>query len=198
MSKYQRNYWYPKVAERQHGEYCNGCGISIESIWKNRQFSGLIVDKINNDGNHNICDNKVDDFQLLCRTCNNIKNPTGSKPIVREMSESESTNRRAEKPLMEWLYDMISKGEQVTWNFFVAEGSFKFDISPETIDRRYYKKYFEAPSAPFELKHDMEIGKDIIVFKAREGKHVVLDFDTHTPTISLDSNQDKPEITKQA
>ena len=186
MSKYQRDYWYPKVAKQQGGEYCCGCGISPTSNWTEHPFSGLVVDKINNNGNHTICDNKTQDFQLLCRTCNNTKNPTGSKTIIREMTESESTNRRAEKPLMEWLYDMVQKGEQVTWKYFMAEGSYKFDISPETIDRRYYKKYFEAPSAPFELKYDQQLGESVIVFKEREErKQVALD-ETPTPTPSLD------------
>lgn len=185
MSKYQRDYWYPKVAEYQNGEYCRGCGINKDSEWKDHLFSGLVVDKINNDGNHNICDNSVKDFQLLCRTCNNIKNPIGSKIVEREMTESEHTNRRAEKPLMEWLYDMIRKGEQVTWKYFVAEGSYKFDISPESIERRYYKKYFEAPSAPFELIHDQEKMEDMIVFKEREHFRSRTRLDTQTPTLTL-------------
>ena len=59
MSSYQRKYWYPKVAEHQHGEYCNGCEISKDSNWKNHPFTELRVDKINNDWNYAIDDNNV-------------------------------------------------------------------------------------------------------------------------------------------
>lgn len=177
-SSYQRNYFYPKVAALQAGEYCKGCGISKDSKFYQRQknglltirnFTGLRLDKINNDGNHNICDNEPEDFQLLCISCNLIKNPRGHTPIInREMSHSEHTNKRAEKPLMDWLYLMLEKGETVTWKYFVSEGAYKFDISVKTIKERYYEKYFEAPSGPFKLLHDQKLGEDIIILKKRD------------------------------
>lgn len=184
-SAYQRYYWFPKVAEDQHGEYCRGCGISKDSNWKGHKFTGLRLDKINNDGNHTICDNSSKDFQLLCISCNRIKNPNIPLEENREMTESEKTNRRAEKPLMDWLYEKLDSGETVTWKFFVSEGSFKFDISPETIERRYYKKYFIAPSAPFELSFDQGINETIVILKNKDNPKVNLDIDTHPDTLSL-------------
>lgn len=187
-SQYQKYYWYPRVAEDQHGEYCRGCGFSPDSKWwvmgndgvlRQRKFTGLVLDKINNNGNHNICDNKSTDFQLLCKSCNHIKNPKGSKHVQRDMTESEATNRRAEKPLMEWLFERIQNREETSWSWFVAEGSFRFNISPETIDRRYYKKYFEAESAPFELYHDQKKGIDMIRFKEHVYMRNDLDIDTY-------------------
>lgn len=181
MSKYQNNYWFPKVADFYHGEYCRGCGISSESNWKGREFTGLRIDKINNDGNHTIKDNDVTDFQLLCVSCNRVKNPV-KKPSEREMTSSEETNRRAEKPLMEWLMQRLRDNQKTSWKFFVSEGSYLYDISPETIERRYYKKYFVAPSAPFGLDMD-ERQETIIVLKKREDKPKSnLDIDPHTPT----------------
>lgn len=181
-SKYQNNYWYEKVANNQYGEFCKGCGISNSSNWNNKIFTGLVLDKINNDGNHTIKDNLVSDFQLLCRSCNNIKNPA-IKPEDREMTQSENTNQRAEKPLFEWLMGLIRQGKIIKWSWFVAEGSFKFDISPETIERRYYKKYFLSDSSPFGLTTD-DRDQTIIILKNRESK-IPLDIDTATPTPSL-------------
>lgn len=169
MSSYQRKYWFPRVAELQHGEYCKGCG----------KTSNLVVDKINNDGNHNITDNKVKDFQLLCRHCNLIKNPVGFELDNRDKTQSEYTNRRAEKPLMEWLFKLLKEdSKEISWNYFVSEGSFTFDISPETIERRYYKKYFQAPSAPFELYNGVN-DKSYIRFKIHKTQ---IDIDPQTPT----------------
>lgn len=191
MSSYQRKYWYPKVAEEQHGEYCKGCGISKDSVWNDHPFTGLRVDKINNDGNHNIVDNQVDDFQLLCISCNLIKNhPTRPVDTAElQLTQSERKNLQAEKPLMEWLFERMQNNERTTWKFFVAEGSYKFDISPKTIEERYYKKYFVAPSAPFEMYNDSDIGDSLIRFKEAwmlKNKDIVnLDIGGNRPTLNM-------------
>ena len=177
MSSYQRHYWYEKIAELQGGEFCKGCGIAPNSNWTNKKIKGLVIDKINNDGNHTIADNQVKDFQLLCRHCNYIKNPVGLD-LPKEQTQSEATNRRAEKPLMEWLFKLLHEEKKIiTWDYFVSEGSFKFDISPETIERRYFKKYFKAPSAPFELY----VGS----FEQTCVKLKEFDIDTQTPTFVM-------------
>lgn len=167
MSKYQHNYWYPKIAEKQHGEYCVGCGISPDSNWKDRKFTGLRIDKINNDGNHTIVDNTVNDFQLMCASCNLTKNhprrPVDNSEL--QMTASEKKNHAVEKPLMDWLFQRIQNGERTSFKFFVAEGSYLFDISPKTIKERYYIKYFEAPSAPFETYYESEISDEYVRFK---------------------------------
>lgn len=168
---YQHNHWYPLVANYQHGEYCRGCGKS--HTWKN--FTGLVLDKINNDGNHTIKDNLVTDFQLLCKSCNKIKNPS-RRPVDLEQTQSEHTNQRAEKPLFEWLMHMLNEGKEVKYSYFVSEGSFRFDISPETIERRYYKKYLspEAESSPFGLWTN-HFDVTFIILKYRDNPKVNLD-----------------------
>lgn len=182
-SSYQRNYWFPKVAENQGGEYCAGCGISKDSNWINKDFTGLRLDKINNDGNHTISDNTVKDFQLLCISCNRIKNPVAI-PKDMETTQSEATNNRAEKPLMNWLKQILDEGQTVKYSWFVAEGSFKFDISPETIERRYSKKYFQSDSSPFTLDLD-QWDQTIIVLRKRDKPKTNLDIKTPTPTPSM-------------
>ena len=180
MSKYQNNYWYPRVANHQYGEYCRGCGISPDSKNLNHEFKGLVIDKINNDHDHTIKNNTVKDFQLLCYSCNRIKNPPNNpKELV--MTSSEATNRRAEKPLMEWLMSKLRKGETVSWKYFVAEGSYKFDISPETIEDRYCKKYFQADSSPFAL-YTNELNTTYCILKKMENAKTTLDIKTPTPT----------------
>lgn len=188
MSKYQRLYWYSRIAEKQGGEYCKACGISKDSNWKNKSITSLVVDKVSNDGNHNITDNIVSDFQLLCIGCNRIKNPS-KIPEELEQTESERTNRRAEKPLMEWLMDMLRRGESVSWKYFVSEGSYKFDISPETIEKRYAKKYFSsyAKSSPFGL-HTDDLNHTTIILKNFDNPKTNLDM---TPPHPHPFNHDK-------
>ncbi len=171
-SKYQRYYWLPRVAELQHGEYCKGCGFSKDSKWfiRNRTtgklelrlFTGIRLDKINNDGNHTVTDNEAKDFQILCISCNRIKNPSiqPQDESSLHLTGSERKNRSAEKPLHEWLFRDIKAGKEITYAYFVSEGSFQFDVSPYTIETRYYKKYFKAPSAPFETWLDLTKGID--------------------------------------
>jgi len=183
-SYYQRNYWFEKIANKQHGEFCLGCGISKDSNWKNKKFTGLVLDKINNNGNHTIADNTVNDFQLLCISCNHIKNPIKDPNTDLEMTQSEKTNKRAEKPLMEWLMSLLRSGKIIKWSWFVAEGSFKFDISPETIERRYLKKYFQSDSSPFEFDLDTW-QQTIIILKNRDNPKTQLDINPHTPTPSI-------------
>lgn len=168
MNKHQRNYWYPLVMANQHGEYCKGCGISPSSDWSNRTIKTLDIDRIDNSGIHSISESKVDDFQLLCRSCNTAKNPPHKKP-EREQTQSEFTNGRVEKPFIEWVIQKLREEDDITWKYVVSEGSFLFDISPETIERRYYKKYFspDARSSPIGLDMN-EREETIVVLKSRE------------------------------
>lgn len=205
-SSYQRNYWLPQVAELYGGEYCRGCGISKDSKnFVTKTSDGKIVqrevrlrlDKINNDGNHNITDNVVTDFQIMCVSCNRIKNPS-KRPVddnELQMTASERKNRHAEKPLMEWLFLKIREGHEISWKWFVAEGSYRFDVSPKTINERYFVKYFEAESAPFEIYHDIDKGLDMIKFKDSFERQLQvkpnLDIVGDTPTLSFLTSQDK-------
>lgn len=92
MSTYQRDNKYPSVAAREIllryfdkyprvcniGEYCRGCG---QEIRKNKgtinkqtgeEYPQAEIDHINNNNSNN----KLTNLQLLCRSCNRIKNPS--------------------------------------------------------------------------------------------------------------------------
>ena len=150
-SKHQRDYWIPKVAKDQHGKYCRGCGISKHSKgFKNkkgepRKFTGLRLDKINNDGNHNIKENVSTDFQLLCISCNRIKNPHRAFQPSKTTTQSEATNQRAEPAWREWIKSKVELYEKEEPPGFPIEhaiygGAELVDISPDTIERRYLPK----------------------------------------------------------
>lgn len=189
-SKYQNNFWFPKVAEAQKGEYCAGCGIAEDHTWKDKEFTGLVLDKINNDGNHTIKDNTVKDFQLLCISCNKVKNPSKA-PDSLIKTQSEKTNQRVEKPLFDWLMHLLRDGKRVKWSWFIANGSHDFDISPDTIEKRYYKKYLspELENSPFVLWVDPNDEITYIILKNKDNPKTTLD--THTPTPSLLTKQKK-------
>lgn len=190
-SKYQNNYFFPRVAEDQHGEYCRGCGISYDSKnFKDKNGNSrevnLVLDKINNDGDHTIKNNTSKDFQILCMSCNRIKNPS-KKPEELELTQSEKTNMRVEKALFEWLMFLLKSGKRIKYSWFVSNGSLEFDISPETIERRYYKKYLspELENSPFELWVDPDDKQTYVILKDMDNPKTNLDIDTLTPTPSL-------------
>ncbi len=171
IGKEQHDKLYPLVVEKQHGEFCLGCGVyphpkrsyleEPEGIpihtklnvffCKNKdktKLLGLIIDHIDNDDSNN----DITNLQLLCKSCNNIKNSRSKKR--RRMTEREKTPEMARGDKQEdryrsWLnievtvehkYKFISEDEAV---YGGAEALTDFSIG-ETISpvttRRYLKK----------------------------------------------------------
>ena len=159
-SKHQLDYWNAALTKKYGLIFCACCGFSEDNAHQfktkdkhSRKFTGLIVDKINNDGNHNIIDNVVEDFQHLCHSCNTWKNPRGKqKPEKLKMTLSEKKNKNAEKPMMEDLKLRLEAGEIIEWDQWVCDAAFEYDVSVEpTIKERYYAKYFKSRKGPFAL-----------------------------------------------
>lgn len=165
-SGYQRKFRYSKLIKLQHGEYCRGCGISPTSKGFTKKFTKLYVDKINNDGNHNIKDTKLTDFQLLCPACNKSKDPHKSFRKIKSksaaMTPSEKTNQRAEYPWRDWIEKEVHTAEQNGQGFQVEDaingGAELFKISVERIERNYLPK-ITSINGRFLIKNDMIYSK---------------------------------------
>ena len=101
-----------------------------------------IIDHIDNNPDNN----KVENHQILCRSCNRRKNPKRHRNRVIHTA-SEQTNKRAEHPWRKWVINKIMAS---TDGFSVDEaiysGAELFDISPDTIDRRYLPKFTSLAS----------------------------------------------------
>jgi len=161
MNKKQRDDEYDKLYDKQHGEYCNGCGAiphptvakykqpksTLEPFYivsKKGKFLPLEIDHIDGDSLNIILENE----QFMCPSCNNIKKPRKRM----ELSERPKTAEMQRGDLQEdnyrsWLNrqvaherDFITDEEAIyggaEWltNFSAGE-----TISPVTT-RRYLKK----------------------------------------------------------
>lgn len=170
INKEQHDKLYPLIIEKQHGEYCLGCGaIPHESVScldepegipinsklipfyvtnkDKTRLLGLIIDHVDRDTNHNDLSN----LQLLCRTCNQFKDPRQKKKTLsdREKSPEMARGDKQEDRYRSWLnievtvehkHKFISEDEAI---YGGAEALTDFSlgetISPVTT-RRYLKK----------------------------------------------------------
>ena len=118
MNEHQRKVWYSQIVTKQHGEFCNGCGVApLEWVMEPPYFINLLcrsvfitkklfVEHIDNDPSHNILDN----FQLLCRACNRIKNPVKlkTKSSREKTPEMERRDEREDKFRNYWVQRILA------------------------------------------------------------------------------------------
>ena len=153
MNSRDRSTWYPKILQKQHGEYCVGCGIStffnpryklkgkysIESkpgIERSFLCDVLYIDHIDNDNSHN----ELKNLQLLCPSCNRIKNIKKSENIPeRAYTPEMALNRAVESKWRNWVADQVQKTKEITIDEAINGGAERFAISPETA-KKYVRK----------------------------------------------------------
>jgi hypothetical protein len=125
-----RKKYYTMVAKRD-GEYCRGCQVLS-------QEKPLVLDHINNNNR----DNRPENFQLLCRHCNYMKNPR-REPLDMCVNEWESgdmpaelqINRTKEPQFKQYLASEILENGQVSQKEIVNSSAELLDLSPITIGR---------------------------------------------------------------
>lgn len=124
---------YQILVER-NGEYCKHCGVS-------GKMKQLVIDHIDNDN----CNNQMDNYQLLCRTCNYLKNPRRPVDSVCENESSEPSelqiNRTKEPQFKRLIGQMVNESEnnKVPENEIINSCAEILDLSPVTI-KRYLDK----------------------------------------------------------
>jgi len=123
---------------RRDGPYCKCCG---KLAWER----SLVIDHRDNDNSNNSPEN----HQLLCRSCNYLKNPRrpvdmcvrNSPPILHS---SLSVNRDKEPKFREWVLEELERkgavdGANISAEYVINTGAEKVGISPETV-KKYLKK----------------------------------------------------------
>jgi len=142
-----RSEWYPKVVEDSVGEFCRGCGKSIYHNPKSKlpkwTCKMLYIDHIDNDPTNTVLKN----LQLLCSSCNRIKNHN-KKQTITDRPKTPEMMRGDDQELeyRDWIRkqivqhdwvadeDCIDAGAEYLTNFQEQK-----TISPVTT-RRYLKK----------------------------------------------------------
>lgn len=136
MNKRTRDKLYPIISKRD-GEYCKCCG-------KLPHEAELIIDHRDNNNTNNTLTN----LQLLCRSCNYLKNPR-KEPLDLCVNKKEnnldesclSKNKRTEPAFREFIIEEIEKDDwhSLDWNKVIDMGAEKIGISQMTAER-YLKK----------------------------------------------------------
>ena len=111
------------------------CEICIGSVFRRMEPKAIIDHRDNNPSN-----NDPENHQILCRSCNRKKNPKRHR--ARSIhTQSEKTNARAEKPWRLWVINKIMyEPDGFPVDEAIFSGAEIFNVSPETIDRRWLPK----------------------------------------------------------
>lgn len=131
MNSRNRKRLYEIVSTRD-GEFCSMCGI-VGSI------KSLCIDHIDNNNNNNDLDN----FQLLCRSCNTKKNPRGKAKPENTSAEVETPKQSEEVRLKKeyrpkyckWLESQIMRYERILVKQAILSGAKITGASSQTITR---------------------------------------------------------------
>ncbi len=136
MNATMRRMWYPRIVKKQGGSFCCGCGIKVHYQTDNEKEKKIgILDHVNNK-----FVNSEENLQIMCRSCNRIKNPSKKSIITLPITASEKKNYDCEKPFRGWLINLISENNgEYDYDDARDAGAEKFKCSPETT-RKYIDK----------------------------------------------------------
>jgi len=135
MNGRKRRVLYKHLSERD-GDFCKICTKSASE-------RKLVIDhKDNNNAN-----NRLDNLQLLCRSCNYHKNPR--QPVAtcaRQESEAIRLNRTKEPEFRDYVYERILSGEERSPSELVHAGAERIGMSTSTT-KRYLDKMLSNEGA---------------------------------------------------
>lgn len=138
MNKENRDRRYPQIVDKQHGEFCILCKIEPWMLKEQGKSPILFIDHINN----NNSDNRMENYQLLCRSCNTKKNhPTLEEPFTRSATPEMITGKKYEADFRRWVAGQFMENENIglEYSYLVNTGAETVNCSPETI-KRYLNK----------------------------------------------------------
>ncbi len=137
-NKETRDREYPLCVNKQGGEYCILCKIEPWILIEQGKSPILFIDHINN----NNSDNRLDNYQLLCRSCNTKKNhPSLAEPFTRSATPEMISGKRFEGDFRRWVSGQYMENENIglNYSYLINSGAEFVGCSPETI-KRYLAK----------------------------------------------------------
>jgi hypothetical protein len=137
MNKRQHDMMYPKIVEKQKGEYCIMCGKDPYILQSLGQSPKLVIDCIPNDGDHT----NPAKLQLLCYSCNTKKNHWRLEPEERRATPEMIKGRKDEKDFRRWVLGHFLSDENtaLSYDYLLGSGAEKVGCSTETIKRYLLK-----------------------------------------------------------
>lgn len=176
MNGDQRNYWYSKVVykhDASYGPYCRGCG---KHVWKETDDESIkpkgILDHIDANPENTVLHN----LQLLCRSCNRIKNPKRYQPEpVKTFSEKQNEK---EDEWRQWILNKCAfEPNGYPTEEAIDTGAELIKISPETIERRWMRKITSSAGPLLEEKGKLYL-KKYIEQKKEQARQLMLEHRT--------------------
>ena len=135
MSAARRAKLYPVVAAQQGGEYCVMCGQTPIELAAAGRSSQLCIDHSDNDPSHNDRRN----LQLLCHSCNTIKNhPRAADPDDKPPGPELAIAKRAVPGFRSWIFNEFLPDHDKCYPLkeLLDDAAEYLDVSQETV-RRY-------------------------------------------------------------
>lgn len=152
LNKRQHDYWADQITSKQGGYFCYWCGVRPLTLQKHGKDPNLLIDHEDNNQNHNVLEN----LWWICRGCNRRKNPHKQHEPKRVLTQSESTNKK-EKPWRSWVMEFVMDEGSFTTDEATYSGAEVFDVSPDTIDRRWLPKITSAAGPLIEIENKLYI-----------------------------------------
>lgn len=137
-NKDARDREYPLIIKKQHGEYCMMCKIEPWMLIEQGRTPILCIDHIDNNNNNNRLDNE----QLLCKSCNTKKNhPALAEPFTRSATPEMILGKKYESDFRRWVAGHYMENENIglEYKFLINSGAEYVGCSQTSI-RRYLDK----------------------------------------------------------
>lgn len=142
-NKDTRDREYPLIVQRQHGEFCMMCKIEPWMLAEMGRSPTLCIDHINN----NNSDNRLDNYQLLCKSCNTKKNhPSLAEPFQRTATPEMIKGKKDEADFRRWVAGHYMENENIglAFSYLVNSGAETVGNSPESCKRYLAKMTSQA------------------------------------------------------
>ena len=134
LNKRQRDELYPQILAKQDGEFCNICGLSLRQLELWGRTKQLVIDRIDNNSDY-----RIENCQLICKSCNRKKNPHRLVVYQRELTPEMIKNIKGEPTFRRWLVGQICTHRHISYEDTVSSGAEFCGLSTETI-KRYMRK----------------------------------------------------------
>lgn len=159
MNKQTHDKLFPLIKNKQKGEYCLNCFKSPFELQSTGQDPNLVIDHKNN----NNADNRLENLQLLCRSCNTKKNHwRKAEPFERSATPEIIINRKNENRFRNYtlgrILDPVNNGS-LEHDSLIADGAEFIGCSVQAI-----KNYLIKMTSPEHGLYTWEARPDGFVY----------------------------------